>query len=153
MERGSRKYEEPKSPEHRDAYLALTQHAQRLVQAHAPPAEEGDVSRDLGLESETAEIEVEIPCSQIDDAITSISRTATADDGKHAPITYYTQTQDDIWRKQEYGSHQEVQARYSPGGMLLAERPGTFEEVYGQAIDPEEVYSLITELLSANVQE
>ncbi len=153
MERVNRKFEKPKSPEHRDAYLTLTQRSTRLVETHTPPPEEDDPSRDLGLESDTALIEIEIPCKQYEDVVASISREATADDAKHAPITYYTQTQDDIWRKREYQSHDEIRAEWGTRGAPLDQMPGTFEEVYGQAIEPSEAFELVTELLSSRVQE
>lgn len=153
MEQVKRKFENPRSPEHRDAYSALALHCRNLVETHTPQPEEGDMSRDLGLESDTALIEIEIPCKQFEDVITNISRDATADDGKHAPITHYTQTLDEIWRKREYQSHEEVRAEWSTRGTSLDQVPGTFEELYGQAIDPSEAFELVAELLNSRVQE
>jgi hypothetical protein len=146
MEHVSRKFEQPKTPEHRDAYLALTQHCTNLVESFKQPPDEVARSRDLDLESPIADILVEIPRTQTDDVITNITREAHGNDDTLGQITYYTQTQDDIWRKQVYGSRKEVPIEY-----LAPDRPGTFEELYGPAIDPPEAYALITELLHAKI--
>jgi hypothetical protein len=153
IELSARGIEKPKSPEHRDAYLALTQHSTNLVNAHAFAVEEGDTSRDVELISPTAAFHIDMMLGEYE-VLFSMSRTATEDDGVHAPITFCTQTHDEIWRSQKYPSYEAVRAAsHARGGALQHEVPGTFEEVYGQAMEPAEVYGLVEELLRAEVEE
>lgn len=151
MEHNDRKFEAPKSPEHRDAYLALVQHCTDLINKHTPKPEAGEKSRDLYLTSDAAEIVIEMILGEYE-ILTSITRHATKNDEARAPTTFYSQTQDGIWRKREYQSQEEVnEESRSHEGVFLDQVPGTFEEVYGPAIDPPEAYELVGELLGGQV--
>lgn len=148
MEQPGRGFDKPKSPEHRDAYLALTQHCTRLVETHALTLDDGVKSTDLGLDGDKADFEIDIPADQSEEVITNLTRRVNTEGDEPAPITFYTQTMDEIWRKKEYPSWQDFMAAF-PAGKSFEDMPGTFDEVYGPALEPADVYDVLTEVLAA----